>query len=311
MLKPSSRNDLKYQQEGKSWCSRGGVGFFVCVVGLVGSVCYPSSPSSTTPGSQLELSKLQQQQQQQLRRLNGPSTAIGRRLVVEPRGYYMTTSSLEREVAFHDKEVREEADEGGNADAIRQLQVSSLELLHRRYGKVDPYRVTVSLKFPEDFPDDLGIEGKFVIDTIPGNMHPHAVLTFLEQIRSASRFDANVVRVEDNNVQIMPYWSHNTLAFPERITALEFPHNTMGSICFLKNGPGWVINTADNSAVSTETCFGHIVEGWEHILRLNHFEKNVELHVSTVTVSDMKLQVPEENGQFHIDWVEPVEPARR
>mmetsp|Transcript_20122 Transcript_20122/g.29872 ORF Transcript_20122/g.29872 Transcript_20122/m.29872 type:complete len:195 (+) Transcript_20122:1300-1884(+) len=109
----------------------------------------------------------------------------------------------------------------------------------------------------------------------------------------------------------MPYWNTHTFAFPERITALEFPHNTMGSICFLKNGPGWVINIGDNSATSQETCFGHIVKGWEQILRLNHFENNVDLHVSTAFVSDIKIQVLDASGAFHIDWVEPVEPARR
>lgn len=299
MIKRRGHYDFRYQEEDKTWYRRGGFGFVVCLVGLVGSLYHPSSSPSNQPSRDL-LSKGV--------RTDSKLVSVGRRLIVEPKEYFVSAISLAREVSVHEQEVRE-ASEGNYADlddTIHRLQISTLELLQRRYGFTEPHRVVVDLQFPEDFPDNGGQYGQFTIELAPSNVQPHAVFNFLEMIRTSKRIDSNLKQVEDTRLHMIQYNTDKNLAFPE--FAPEYPHNREGTVCFEKGGPNWFINIGNNSG-SPDTCFGIIVDGYDQVIRMKQFQIDLDLNsAQTVHITGMTVQVP--SGGSYIEWIEPVE-ARR
>jgi hypothetical protein len=244
----------------------------------------------------------------------------------------LSLEELETLVQKHDAAVRTikeqveffEKDEGAQA-AAKFLQDATRQLLHKRYGIQEPYRVAIGLEFQDTMPDfaQNGKDGSFVIELAPSSLQPHSIYTFLEVSRqwkagaAFHRFAHHVLQVMAKTTQA-PYKIQH-LAFQEY--SPEYPHNgrTVG-YAGRPSGPAWYVSLIDNShnhgpgsqqkrnPYEADSCFGKVISGWEDsVLRMKkvpgkEFLNDAKKHV---LITSMIIQVPSPSGDgTYVPWKE-------
>jgi cyclophilin family peptidyl-prolyl cis-trans isomerase len=196
-------------------------------------------------------------------------------------------------------------------EAAKKLQAATQQLLHKRYGTEEPYRVVVDLEFQDTIPDfaEKGKDGSFTIELAPSTLQPHSIYTFLEVARNWN--GGAFHRIAPHVLQVMVK-THTIkhLAFQEY--SPEYPHKerTVG-YAGRPSGPAWYVSIQDNSRnhgpgsqqqhnpYEADSCFGTVVEGYEHVLRIKKvpgtgFLGDAKKHV---IIKNMTIQVPR-NGAY-------------
>jgi cyclophilin family peptidyl-prolyl cis-trans isomerase len=284
---------------------------------VTGSASSSSNSSSSPFGPALKKSQQQAQQQQQQHQ-DADYAAEDLSVSVE---------ELEASVVKWDGKVREikgrvdifETDGEAQA-AAKSLQDATRRLLHKRYGRDSPetpYRVVVQLEFQDTISDfaEHGKDGAFTIELAPSSLQPHSIYTFLEVARhwNGGAFH----RIANHVLQVMVK-THTIkhLAFQEY--SPDYPHRerTVG-YAGRPSGPAWYVSIQDNSKnhgpgsqqkhnpYEADSCFGRVVEGYEHVLRIKKVEGmgflgDAKKHV---LITRMTIQVPQRDGTY-ADWQE-------
>jgi hypothetical protein len=211
-----------------------------------------------------------------------------------------------------------ETDPEGMA-ATQRLQDVTRQLLHKRYGAIEPYRVQVDLEFQPSNPTfaTQGKQDSIVIEMAPTALMPHAVFTFLEVARQWTggafhRRAAHVLQVMVKNRKAVQH-----LAFQEY--SPEFPH-TIGTVGYAgrPSGPAWYISLLDNTKnhgpgsqqkrnpYEADACFGKVVQGMDDVVR-NRIAKmpgqgflKPDLHVKIPKMTIL-IPSPDKDGTF-VPW---------
>ena len=237
----------------------------------------------------------------------------------------ISTEDLEKKVVDLDQMVRAIKDRVDifetNDEALaaaKSLQDATRELLHRRYGLQEPYRVVVELEFQDTISDfnENGSHGSFTIDLAPSSLQPHSIYTFLEVARQWK--GGAFHRIAHHVLQVMVK-THTVkhLAFQEY--SPEYPHKA-GTVGYAgrPSGPAFYVSIQDNSKnhgpgsqqahnpYEADSCFGTVVEGYEHVLRIRKVEGmgflgDAKRHV---LIKSMTIQVPQ--GDDYEDWHDEV-----
>jgi hypothetical protein len=317
----SGKDDEKYAKAAKKSKRNvvavvGAATIFLIVILMLRSLLGSASDSNINDGSSRNpfgqaLKKSQQQQQQQQ-----PAD--------EEEDLSASVEELERTVVHWDKQVREiksrvdifETDAEAKA-AATSLQRATRRLLHKRYGRDSqdkPYRVVVQLEFQDTISDfaEHGKDGAFTIELAPSALQPHSIYTFMEIARhwAGGAFH----RIAPHVLQVMVK-THiiKHLAFQEY--SPEYPHRerTVG-YAGRPSGPAWYVSIQDNSKnhgpgsqqthnpYEADSCFGTVVEGYEHVLRIKKVEGmgflgDAKKHV---LITSMTIQVPRD-GRY-VEW---------
>ena len=237
-----------------------------------------------------------------------------------------TLEELDQKVAELDSKVREirkrvdifETDKEGQA-AAKELQAATRQVLHRRFGTKEPYRVVVELEFQRSIKDfaENGSHGSFTIELARSALQPHSIHTFLEIARQwhGGAFH----RIANHVLQVMVE-THTIrhLAFQEYSPAYPHKERTVG-YAGRPSGPAWYVSIEDNSKnhgpgsqqdhnpFEADSCFGTVIEGYDqHVLRIRKVEGmgflgDAKKHV---LIKSMTIQVPGESGNYEL-WHDP------
>jgi hypothetical protein len=235
-----------------------------------------------------------------------------------------TLEALQALVVHHDENVRKikaevdifETDPNAQA-AAKVLQDFTRKLLHKRYGHQEPYRVAVELEFQDTIPDfaENGKDGSFLIELAPSSLQPHSIYTFLEVARQWK--GGAFHRIANHVLQAMVK-THTVkhLAFQEY--SPEYPHKK-GTVGYAgrPSGPAFYVSIQDNSSNhgpgsqqkhnphEADSCFGTIIEGWDHVLRIRKvqgegFLGDAKKHV---LIKSMTIQVPSSGDpDTYVTW---------
>jgi cyclophilin family peptidyl-prolyl cis-trans isomerase len=235
-----------------------------------------------------------------------------------------TIEALQALVERHDANVRKikaevdifETDPNAQA-AAQVLQEATRKLLHKRYGLKEPYRVAVELEFQDTIPDfaENGKDGSFLIELAPSSLQPHSIYTFLEVARQWK--GGAFHRIANHVLQVMVK-THTIkhLAFQEY--SPEYPHKK-GTVGYAgrPSGPAFYVSIQDNSRNhgpgsqqkhnphEADSCFGTVVEGWDHVLRIRKVEGEGFLGDAKkhVLIKSMTIQVPSSgDSDTYVTW---------
>lgn len=198
--------------------------------------------------------------------------------------------------------------------AAKELQEATRKVLTKRYGSdaEHRYRVVVQLEFQDTIIDfaENGKDGSFTIELAPSSLQPHSIYTYLEVARhwNGGAFH----RIAPHVLQVMVK-THTIkhLAFQEY--SPEYPHveRTVG-YAGRPSGPAWYVSIQDNSRnhgpgsqqqhnkFEADSCFGRVVEGYEHVLRIRKVQGNGFLGDAKkhVLITSMTIQVARGDGTY-------------
>ena len=161
--------------------------------------------------------------------------------------------------------------------AAKALQDATRQLLKKRYGPIEPYRVKVDLEFQPSNPtfETKGPTDTFTIELAPSSLVPHSIFTFLEVARLWDEKKGAFHRRANHVLQVLVAGNQVPhLAFQEY--SPEFPH-VKGTVGYAgrPSGPAWYVSIQDNSRNhgpgsqqarnphEADSCFGKVVEGFE------------------------------------------------
>lgn len=165
---------------------------------------------------------------------------------------------------------------------IRAAQEALQGFLRREYGHGGPYRVEITLQFPESMPDfgNAGADATIVVELAPIEEVPYCVFYFLEIVKGfkSGAFHRNAGHVQQAMVSLNSSAERRGLAWQEYSS--RYPHKQF-SLGFAgrPGGPAFYISTVDNtdnhgpasqgSKSEADGCFGRIAIGKEVVRRMS------------------------------------------
>ena len=246
----------------------------------------------------------------------------------EARG--ITEEELIEQVDIFDKQVRErkatpglimETDPRG-LQLTKQLQDVTRQLLIKRYGIHDTYRVEVNVIFPETVPDTSrhkGSTGTIVIEMAPIDLIPVSVFYFLEMARTWKQgaFHRNAGHVLQVSSVSGAHGGRTHMPFQEYSPSHPHAKGTTG-YAGRPSGPGWYVSIMDNTRNhgpgsqqkhnphEADANFGHVVQGMDDVVpRIHSIPQNGWLDEKyKIKIPSMKVLVPTGPNGSYEEWKE-------